>query len=417
MKLDRSSAATIGSLAHETDLGWRATRVPSATLTESLAYLSAAFDLAESQPLGHAARVAYLAVGAAERLGLNAQARHDVLMASLLHDSGVAVRTLPSEVSPQGGHTAAGAWVAARLGLGEAAQGAIRNSHERWDGTGRPLGLAEDAIPVEALLVAGAHWASDQADGLDNLLLARARLARHRAGEWIPVMGPRVAPALQSLLSADSTWIAMSDRSLPTLISAGAGDDEASAEAVENIARVLGEVIDAAAREPGRAERVSALAVELGRSAGMPAAMLRAMRVAGNLLDLGFLGVPRHITEKPAILTIEEMETMQRHASTGARIVETLPGLEVVAHWIEAHHERIDGRGYPEMLSGDDIPLASRILAVADAYCALRVDRPHRKGFSAEQALVIIEESAGTQFDAGVIEMLDGALNVVEDAA
>ena len=139
--------------------------------------------------------------------------------------------------------------------------------------------------------------------------------------------------------------------------------------------------------------------------------------MAAQLVDIGLLGVPRHITDKPAILSVPEMETMQRHASSGGRIIECLPGLATVARWVEAHHERVDGRGYPEMLEGDEIPLPARILAVADSYCALRAERPYRPAFSAAEAASIIEGGAGSQFDRGVAAMLPAALKAINDSA
>ena len=394
-----------------------AATLPALTRTEALADLAAAFDLAESQSPGHSARIAYLATAIADRIGLDAPTRERVLVAALLHDSGIAVRATSEEREDARGHTAAGAWAAAKFGLDRTVQEAIRSSHERWDGTGRPRGLAAEAIPIEALAVAAAHWAADEGDGLDNPLVARSRL-RQPLASLLPVMGPRVAQALAEVLQADSTWIALSARNLGSMLATPAASPAgASTETLVEVARVFGEVIDAAAREPGRSQQVAALAVALGRQTAMPEAMLDALRVAGYLLDLGLLGVPRHITDKPAILTVEEMETMQRHASASARIVEALPGMDVVAHWIESHHERMDGRGYPEMLQGEEIPLPARILAIADTYAALRAERPYRNAFSAETAIDIIGGGAGDQFDPAVVEMLPAALAEAESSA
>jgi HD-GYP domain-containing protein (c-di-GMP phosphodiesterase class II) len=186
---------------------------------------------------------------------------------------------------------------------------------------------------------------------------------------------------------------------------------------VLDTARIFGRIVDAASREEGRSDRVAALAVELGRQAGMPVMMLEALHVGAQLADVGLLGVPRHITDKPAILSVPEMETMQRHASSGGRIIEQLPNMDVVARWVEAHHERVDGRGYPEMLSGEEIPLPARILAVADSYCALRAERPYRQAFSESEALSIIDGGSGTQFDGAVASMLPAALRAIEEAA
>ena len=395
---------------------WEAARVPELTQLEALAELAAAFDLAESQSPGHCARIAYLATAVGERLGVDGPTRERILVAALLHDSGIAVHVNPEDGDDIRGHAAAGAWVAAKFGFDRTIQEAIRSSHERWDGTGRPRALSAESIPLEGLAVVAAHWASDEAEGLDNLLVARSRLRKPLAA-LVPVMGPHVAQALSEVLQADSTWIAISARGLAGELARQTSGHSPSIAAVTAVSRVFGEIVDAAAREPGRSERVATLAVALGRQAAMPETMLDAIWVAGHVLDLGLLGVPRHITDKPAILTVQEMETMQRHASGSARIVESLPGMDIVAHWIEAHHERMDGRGYPEMLQREEIPLPARILAVADTYCALRAERPYRAAFNAQTALEIIEGGAGPQFDPAVVAMLPGALADIEASA
>ena len=389
----------------------RGVELQPARPAELLAHLSGAFDLAESQSPGHAARVAYLALVVAEQLGIGALQRGDILLAGLLHDSGIAIRGLPEDIDATGGHTAAGAWVASRFDLDDVVQHTIRCSHERWDGDGRPAGLAESDVPLESRLVSAAHWASDLVQDLDNPLRARARMQGEDMGEVAAFAGPEVSESLEAVLRDDHTWLALWDARLPQLIVEQAGPTgKPSLRAVEHVANAMGEVVDAAARESGRSHRVSALAVELARLTGAPDSECRAIGVAGHLLDIGLLGVPRYVTEKPAILSVSEMDVMRHHPSWSARILETMPGMEDIAQWVEFHHERPDGRGYPEMLEGDELPLASRILAVADSYCALRAERPYRAAFSPDEAAATLGENAGSQYDPQVVDLLPEAL-------
>jgi HD-GYP domain-containing protein (c-di-GMP phosphodiesterase class II) len=113
------------------------------------------------------------------------------------------------------------------------------------------------------------------------------------------------------------------------------------------------------------------------------------------------------------------MELMRSHPVVGARLVESAPGMREVSEWIGAHHERPDGRGYPELLSSEELAIPPRILAVADAYHALRAERPYRPAFSADETMAMIELGAGRQFDARVVEALPEALEaaVAETAA
>jgi HD-GYP domain-containing protein (c-di-GMP phosphodiesterase class II) len=373
-----------------------------------LAHFSGAFDLGESQPVGHAARVAHLAFRIGRELHLPAATGRRVLNVALLHDAGVSVRTFS-------GHLEAGAWVAERFGLDEGVGAAIRATHERWDGNGRPGGLVGDAIPVEALVVSAAHWANDHIEEPANPLRARANLQRALPGDLEEIVGPRVTGALCSVLRDDRTWIAMWAPDLLAVVAAqGAGEGRPSHRKVEQAAEAMGEVIDAAVREPGRARRVAGLASALAHGLGLPADHARALSVAGHVLDIGQLGVPRHITEKPSILSVDEMEQMRRHPGLGARMLEAAPGLAPLAGWIEAHHERPDGRGYPGMLTDNELDLPPRILAVADAYCALRADRPYRSALSRIEALALVRAGSGTQFDASVVGALPAAVEQCE---
>ena len=168
--------------------------------------------------------------------------------------------------------------------------------------------------------------------------------------------------------------------------------------------------MDAALREPGRARNVAETASALARQLAMPEEAQQSLAVAGYLLDIGQLSVPREITEKPSILSVEEMEQMRQHPGLGARIVERINGMGDIALWIEMHHERPDGRGYPEMLTDNELPIAPRILAVADSYWALRAERPYRPAMSVDEAIDVIQAGAGAQYDQGVVNALQAVV-------
>ena len=216
---------------------------------------------------------------------------------------------------------------------------------------------------------------------------------------------------MSDALHDDATWLSMWSDDLPRVVAqAGAGDGRPSYRRLEDAARAMCEVVDSAVREHGRSRSVATLARQIASVMELPEACREAVGVAGHLLDIGQLSVPRHITDKPSILTVDEMDLMRSHPVVGAWLIEHAPGLAEIAEWIAAHHERPDGRGYPEMLSSDVLALPPRILAVADAYCALRAERPHRAAHSEDETLVLIELGAGRQFDAQVVEALPDAL-------
>jgi diguanylate cyclase (GGDEF)-like protein/putative nucleotidyltransferase with HDIG domain len=143
---------------------------------------------------------------------------------------------------------------------------------------------------------------------------------------------------------------------------------------------------------------------------GLPPARVERVRLAGMLHDIGKIAVPDSILQKPGPLTEEECVEMQKHCEIGAQMLGA-SALQDVRQWVVAHHERIDGRGYPKGLAGDEIPLEARILSVADAYEAMTADRPYRAALTEEDAREELVCGAGSQFDAAVVEAFLSALD------
>lgn len=157
----------------------------------------------------------------------------------------------------------------------------------------------------------------------------------------------------------------------------------------------------------GHALRVSDLAVRLGRALGInDEDELRLLRIGGLVLDVGSIGTPKRIREKKGRLRDSERQLAQEHAAVGAELIQRIPGMERLSTIVRHHHEHYDGSGYPERLAGDEIPLASKVLATADAYEAMTSDRPFRKAMSSAMALAKIQNASGSQFDPVVVDAL-----------
>jgi len=138
---------------------------------------------------------------------------------------------------------------------------------------------------------------------------------------------------------------------------------------------------------------------------------LRTLEIAGRIHDIGKIGVRDAVLNKPGRLTDEEYELIKSHVIIGPKLVEGLDFLQNAAPIAFAHHERWDGKGYPQALAGEDIPLGGRIMAVADAYDAMTSDRPYRKGMPMEKAMQILRDGAGTQWDARIVDVFLGTLD------
>ncbi len=154
-------------------------------------------------------------------------------------------------------------------------------------------------------------------------------------------------------------------------------------------------------------QRVSRYAVRIARAMGLPEDEVERIRIGALMHDIGKIGISGRIIRKPGKLTSEETGLMMRHSSVSGDIIEHLEILGESAKMVRHHHEHFNGSGYPDGLKGEDIPLGSRIILVADAFDAITTDRPYRKGASRAEGIAIIRKNAGTQFDSSVVDALE----------
>lgn len=165
----------------------------------------------------------------------------------------------------------------------------------------------------------------------------------------------------------------------------------------------------------GHSLRVANLSCALGRRLGLSPARLRTLRVAAILHDIGKLAIPASILTKRGLLTRREREIVEAHSMEGAKIVSGLSGYEEVARVILSHHERLDGMGYPEGISGKDIPFMARIVAVADTFDAITSDRSYHSISGREKALNSIKAECGDKYDWRIVEALEEVLTEDRD--
>lgn len=195
---------------------------------------------------------------------------------------------------------------------------------------------------------------------------------------------------------------------LELLSSLRQGDDATREQLAAAV--LLAETLDL--RDLGTASHsrtVARYAEQIAHALGWPSERVERVRSAGLLHDVGKLGIADAILHKSDSLNAHELSELRRHPELGARILEHA-NLRDIGAWVLAHHERVDGGGYPYGLRSDDIPIEARVLAVADAYEAMTTERPYRVALPAEAARQELRSGAGAQFDAGVVDAFLGTL-------
>jgi len=395
-----------------------------------LAALSRAFDLAEGRRPGHAQRVAYVGVFLASELGLEPARIEEVFFGCLLHDAGMAATahlpavetnrgarliagSKPGEtislppggawqhaVEAIGAHCDEGARIVRKMGFSEAVARAVQSHHDCWDGSGAPKAEPGERVPLVARIVALADRVESLIDNEASPLVVRRRgpeLVREMAGHEID---PSLANKMADIASRDDFWLGFYDNDLPSaLMSLNYGGIMARDELFDFLA-VVSDVVDTRnGRENGRGRRVADLARKVALACDMTERRADLVKVAALLQDIGTLGVPVHVLSKPDILSVEEMSAVQAHPVYARDILSEIPGLGAAAWWVGCHHERIDGKGYPGMLEGPEVPAEAQIIGMAEAFDALTSDRPYRRAMGRDDAIEVMRGLAGARFD------------------
>jgi HD-GYP domain-containing protein (c-di-GMP phosphodiesterase class II) len=305
-------------------------------------------------------------------------------------------------------HSLLGARAAGGLDLPATVADLVLAHHERWDGSGYPAGLTGEEIPMGARVLTIADHAETLISAEVSPLAARRSLApslRQLSGR---PLDPALVQQASRLCSRDDFWLGLYNDAM--------GEDLLTVRPAEpprrekrlllRFAGAFASLVDARTEYTlGHSHRVAEEAHRLARAIGLSSEHTQAVRVAALLHDLGRLGIPPRIIAKADILNVGEMQLVRQHPSYSQHMLEDLRGMEEIALWVGAHHERPDGRGYPEMASGREIPLEALILGVANVYVALTADRPYRAGLRRAEALKVLEGAAGTQLDPELVRV------------
>lgn len=160
----------------------------------------------------------------------------------------------------------------------------------------------------------------------------------------------------------------------------------------------------------GHSMRVSFFSMCLGKEMEMNDEEMHILELSSLFHDIGKIGTPENILNKPSRLDEDEFLVMKEHPGLTGVVLSEIEGFKEIAHFAASHHERFDGRGYPNQLKGDDIPIYSRIILIADTFDAMTSSRPYRKGLSHDIAFQELRDFAGSQFDPNLVEKFISAM-------
>jgi HD-GYP domain-containing protein (c-di-GMP phosphodiesterase class II) len=305
-----------------------------------------------------------------------------------------------------------GASIVRKIGMSEQTALAIRSLDEHWDGNGYPQQLKGAAIsPLARVLAVAQHldvFATERSP-LEAMLVLR-----QRSGRWFD---PEIVKAAESLHQRNSLWQqCLLDGEGKNSVQAAVIElspdqiDRLSASHIDVICEAFAEVVDAKSHFTYRHSMgVTEAARKIGAAMGLKQERLQLLNRAALLHDLGKLRVPNSILDKPGKLDNEEWAVMQQHPGLTCAILGRVKQFRELAVVAGAHHEKLDGTGYPNRLGATELSLEARILSAADMYGAMTEDRPYRAGFSHEETLKIMERDAPHKLDPDCFEALSSS--------
>lgn len=400
------------------------------TVRSLLDALAKAMNLINPEMENHHQETAYLAYQLGVEMGLQTEELHMIVVSALLHDVGTIVMPQKENLSEIESHRREIAQIGAEmirdLEPFEPVAGIIELCQNGWQENVRFSETpscrevlrekAENYLHVAECIhladIVSALWDED-GEILNQIPMIREAIERGRGTEF----SDRLVDAFISLSRREFIWM---DFILnPSFLSNFTGDmHDLSLERTAELTQLMSRIIDFRSSFTAmHSAGVAASAKELARLAGMGEEDCLKMEIAGNLHDVGKLRVPNEILEKPGKLTDEEFNKVKEHPYYTRLILGSVEGFDEISEWAGFHHEKLNGRGYPYHLSGSDLSLGSRIMAVADIFSAITEERPYRKPMSREQAMKVMRENVERgEISGEIVKLLDENYDTVNEA-
>ena len=442
---------------------------PQIRLSELLGALSHALDMVEGQPAGHCVRCCWIGIHVGREIGLSEPEISELYYTLLLKDlgcssnaaricqlyltddltfkrdakyidgslpqalrfvlahtglkAGLAERiraliaafqtsgTAPKELVETRCHR--GAEIARKMRFSETVAHGIQNLDEHWDGSGLPERIVGLDIPIYSRIALLAQVVDVFQIGSGTEAAIREVL--HRSGTWFD---PQLAEAFKRVAGRPDFWDTLRSGNLQEALYGLEPAQEVKTvdeDYLDDIAAAFAQVIDS--KSPytsGHSERVTLFTDLIAEQIGLPDDQRRWLKRAALLHDIGKLGVSNSILDKPGKLDADEWAAMQMHAVYSETILSRIAAFADLAVIAGAHHERLDGKGYPRGLQGNQIALETRIITTSDIFDALTADRPYRAAMPVSKAMTMMAEMVGTAIDADCFAALQRALGRID---
>lgn len=376
--------------------------------------LSNVMDMVSPILVDHHKQVAYVALRVAKELGLSVEQEQDLVLAGMLHDIGALsladkLQALQFELENPHQHAGVGYQLLEMYEPFSRVATLIRFHHVPWrDGEGAEFKGQKVPLGSHILHMADrvAVSINKQQEILAQVTPVCSKIEQNTGEMFIP----EAVNAFTALAQREYFWCDLASSAIGPILaqSITMPTIEQDIPSLLSLAKVFAHIIDFRSRFTAtHSSGVSATATALAEFARFTERECTMMTFAGYVHDLGKLAVPTEILEKPAKLTEDEFNIIRRHTYLTYRALETINGFDTINTWASFHHERVDGSGYPFHHKGEDMPLGSRIMAVADVFTAITEDRPYRKGMTEDNAVHVLQQMAdNSSLDSELVSLL-----------
>lgn len=383
-------------------------------LFDVLECLTRAEDIVSPKLVNHHQQVAYLSFRIGQNMNLSPQQQKNMFIAALIHDIGaLSVQEKLELVEDEPVHINSHGFRGAKLlegfrPLQEAAK-IIKFHHQKYDG-GKGLKYGDETVPIESHIIHLADRVCTKFNFRHDILSQVPRIIEDIEKQVDSYFAPEIFEAFAALAKLEFVWFDLGSKApMDKLPKSSMLDYHAlGVDDFADLARIFSHIIDFRSRfTASHSAGVAKSAECLARLMGFSPEECKRMLIAGYLHDLGKLIIDEKILEKPGKLNEYEYNLMRIHTYYTYHLLNTIPQIGDIKEWAAYHHEKLNGNGYPFHIKGENLPLGSRIMAVADIFTAIVEDRPYRKGMTDAEAIAVL--TSGVQrgeLDGKVVSVL-----------